>query len=106
MRNGDGGIHVLLICPYAFNSGMFQGIFEKNLLTKKLFPMMTTDAVAMRILSAMERKESIVFMPCILGIAAYAARLLPQSVYDFSVCLFGAQDGMDNFVGRRRGTLH
>ena len=99
-RNGQIGVHLLLVCPYAFASGMFEGIFESNWLTRFLFPVMKTESVASRIIQAMEGKEHVLFVPTILGYAAYLAKFFPIWLYDFVLSLFGAVDGMDTFRGR------
>ena len=102
----DQYIDTLLVCPYAVNTGMFQGIFDNNPVVRALMPVLVTEDVADRIIGAMQNREQILigctqswhrFIFPWLGVLLH---MLPTVVMDSIVGALGGCSGMDTFTGR------
>ena len=57
--NCDHFIDTLLVCPYAVNTGMFQGIFEQVPLVQSLMPVLETNDVCDLIIRAMQKNDRV-----------------------------------------------
>lgn len=105
------GIAVVTVCPYAVNTGMFEGIlsspvepwFIRCLLRPVLFPVLTPPQVAQAVVRAIEAGvDAHITLPAHAYWAALAMRaFLPLRVYDAAVGLLGGWHGMTSFQGRK-----
>lgn len=69
-RRKRWGVSTLTVCPFAVDTGMFSGIFRSDasdsFVRRTLFPLLTGEAVARRVVDAVRARESLVVMPAIL----------------------------------------
>lgn len=88
-------IHVTTVCPSYINTGMFAGASAPFLT-----PILDPDYAARRILRAIERDQSMLWMPRIVRLVPILYALLPAPIFD-AVCgrLFGIYRSMDHFQG-------
>ncbi len=96
-------VHCLLVCPYAVDTGMFNGAFRAPdlFLTRYLFPFLKTQDVVDRILVGIYEREYVVVLPWILTLVPYVARVLPVPLFQVVLKLFGGVTGMDTY--KRKG---
>jgi all-trans-retinol dehydrogenase (NAD+) len=85
-----------VICPYYINTGMFDGVRSR---WPWLLPILRPEAVAARIVRAIERGQRRVFLPPIVRWLPMA-RVLPVRMFDGLMNLLGVNDSMDEFRGR------
>lgn len=106
MRKGADGIHTLLVCPYAIDTGMFKGIFENSTLTKLFMPILKEQVVVDAIIQAVVDQKSILigcadgFMKYVYPWAAILMHMLPPRIMDMVAGKLGASHGMDTFEGK------
>ena len=89
-----------IICPYAINTGMFAGI-QVNF--QWLFPILTPEEVAIRVVNAVIYKEIMVVIPWTVEWIECLTRLLPMQIRDYINIICGGLHGMDHFTGRGNG---
>jgi len=102
-RSSHPNISFVTVCPYAVDTGMFDGIFEANRLTRMIryiFPLLKAKSVAAAIVSAAERGTAYEVVPFYLGPLINIARCLPSPFYEIVSCLMGGEDGMKSFRGK------
>lgn len=99
------GIKTLLVCPYAINTGMFDGLMENNKIVRMLMPILEIDEVVNEIFKAIAREDDIL-IGCAAGPRSYlypwialVFHSLPPKIMDLILSKLGACDGMDSFKG-------
>ena len=98
----SSNLNMLLVCPYAIDTGMFDGIYEGSLwnqVIKTIFPLLKTHDVVDRIMLGIIRKEQYLILPEYLRIFVSMIQVFPIFVYDYILVLMGAKHGMNNFRG-------
>lgn len=90
-------VKTTVVCPYYIDTGMFAGVRTRFPL---LLPIMRPEAVAARIVRAIERNESRVILPWFVR-CAFPLRLLPTAWFDALMGFFGITKSMDEFTGRK-----
>merc|ERR1712110_27456 len=90
-------INVTCICPYFIKTGMFEGVKNKF---DWLFPIQEPEEIADRILQAVLTNEYQVVIPRLLSSLVILKQMLPMSSYIRLIQALGANDAMDEFVGR------
>ncbi|MBE7459411.1 MAG: SDR family oxidoreductase [Zoogloeaceae bacterium] len=96
-RHDGAPVRTTIVCPYFISTGMFEGVRTRFPL---LLPIMEPEAVAARIVRAIERGESRVILPWFVR-CAFPLRLLPTSWFDALMDFFGISKSMDAFTGRK-----
>lgn len=91
-------VRTTVVCPYYVATGMFEGVRTRFPL---LLPIMRPEAVAARIVRAIERDETRVILPWFVR-CAFPLRLLPTAWFDALMGFFGITKSMDDFTGRKR----
>jgi all-trans-retinol dehydrogenase (NAD+) len=99
LRRQRAPLQMTLMCPYYFDSGMFEGVRSAS----PLLPVLKQAQVARRTIRAIERDEAQVQMPWLISLS-WPLRLLPRSWFDRSMDLLGVTGSMDGFVGRQDGS--
>jgi all-trans-retinol dehydrogenase (NAD+) len=90
-------VRTTVVCPFYISTGMFEGVRTRFPL---LLPIMKPEAVAARIVRAIERDESRVILPWFVR-WAFPLRMLPTSWFDALMGFFGITKSMDEFTGRK-----
>eukprot|EP01118_Nematostelium_gracile_P016423 TRINITY_DN679_c0_g1_i1.p1 TRINITY_DN679_c0_g1~~TRINITY_DN679_c0_g1_i1.p1 ORF type:complete len:260 (-),score=63.68 TRINITY_DN679_c0_g1_i1:24-803(-) len=93
------GIKTTLVCPYAINTGMFEGI---DPCLQWFFPILKPEFVSKSIVEAIKREKMIIFLPSVFSLIVPLMRIVPTEIFDFSLRLLGATDSMDKFRGRHK----
>ena len=97
LKKAGSHIKTLTVCPYYIDTGMFEGVTTKFPL---LLPILKEEAVADRIVDAVAKGRERLIMPPFAAVAGVVAALPPKiadPIYD----IFGLNEGMDHFIGRR-----
>ncbi|MBM6698890.1 SDR family oxidoreductase [Bifidobacterium pullorum subsp. saeculare] len=97
LKKAGSTIRTLLVCPYYIDTGMFEGVTTRFPL---LLPILKEEAVADRIVEAVAKGRERLIMPPFAAVAGLVAAL-PPKVADPIYSLFGLNEGMDHFTGRR-----
>lgn len=106
---GKKGVHVVSVCPFAANTGMFKGIFQAkecstgviNRLRQFFFPLLTPSKVAESILEAiLIGRHQLVVLPHFINFLSPVLHLLPIPIYDKILELAGGVYGMSSWVGK------
>ncbi|HCQ72322.1 MAG TPA: short-chain dehydrogenase [Rikenellaceae bacterium] len=89
-------VKVMSVAPYFINTGMFDGV------QSKIFPILKPDAVARKVIKAIEKGKSFKGIPFPYHFIRFWQGILPLAVFDFifGKC-FGVYSVMDHFTGRR-----
>lgn len=103
----DDIIDTLLVCPYAVQTGMFEGILDGHKWSRALLPILQTQDVVDSIVRAIETRET-VLIGCsphflhrmIFPYLGPALHILPTKVMDGLFKVLGGVYGMDTFIGR------
>ena len=90
-------VRTTVVCPYYIATGMFEGVRTRFPL---LLPIMKPEAVAARIVRAIERDEARVILPWFVR-WAFPLRMLPVAWFDALMGFFGITKSMDEFTGRK-----
>jgi all-trans-retinol dehydrogenase (NAD+) len=93
-----GNVTCSLICPFAINTGMFEGM-QTNF--QWLFPVLDATHVADRIVTATEYREEMVVIPTVIYWINSLLPVLPLWLQDYIADTCGGMHGMDEFVGRK-----
>jgi all-trans-retinol dehydrogenase (NAD+) len=93
------GVHTTVVCPCYVNTGMFDGVQTRFPM---LLPILEEEAVAKRILAAIENDRAQVIMPPLVHVLPLA-RILPVRFFDWIAGFFGINRSMDHFRGRALG---
>lgn len=97
LRKRRSRVATTVVCPFFINTGMFDGVKTRFPL---LLPIMKPEAVASRIVTAIERGTRRVILPPFVY-SVYLLRLLPVAVMDAVADFFGISAAMDEFRGRK-----
>ncbi|MGI9579212.1 MAG: SDR family oxidoreductase [Microthrixaceae bacterium] len=90
------GIRTTVVCPYYVNTGMFDGVRSRF---EFLLPIVSEDHLIDKIVRAIERDRTRLYVPWIVRFLA-PLRILPTSVYDAIMDTLGVNVSMEEFVGR------
>lgn len=82
-----------LVCPYAINTGMFEG-FETKL--NKIIPMLDETNVGNIVADTCVNKREVVFIPFYLGFLVKLLSLLPESLLDKTASYLDTSDYKNN----------
>jgi all-trans-retinol dehydrogenase (NAD+) len=91
-------VKTTVVCPYYVDTGMFEGVRSRVPL---LLPILKQGDVARRIADAIADDRRVLVMPPIVRLIP-ALRVLPPTVFDRIMDLFGVNVSMDHFVGHRQ----
>lgn len=97
LKKAGSHIRTLTVCPYYIDTGMFEGVTTKFPL---LLPILKEQAVADKIVEAVAKGRERLIMPPFAAVAGFVAALPPKiadPIYD----IFGLNEGMDHFTGRK-----
>ncbi len=98
LKHDGAPVRTTVVCPYYIATGMFEGVRTRFPL---LLPIMKPEAVAARIVRAIERDESRLILPWFVR-CAFPLRLLPTAWFDALMNFFGITKSMDAFTGRKK----
>jgi all-trans-retinol dehydrogenase (NAD+) len=97
LRQIAPGVRTTVVCPFYIDTGMFRGVKSRF---PWLLPILKEDAVAARVVRAIERNHARVMMPWLIYLVP-AMRLLPVPLFDWTATFLGINASMDEFVGRK-----
>ncbi|WP_419497497.1 SDR family oxidoreductase [Bifidobacterium pullorum] len=97
LKKAGSHIRTLTVCPYYIDTGMFEGVTTKFPL---LLPILKEQAVADKIVEAVARGRERLIMPPFAAVAGFVAAL-PPKIADPIYGIFGLNEGMDHFTGRK-----
>lgn len=97
LKKAGSYIRTLTVCPYYIDTGMFEGVTTKFPL---LLPILKEQAVADRIVEAVAKGRERLIMPPFAAVAGFVAAL-PPKIADPIYGIFGLNEGMDHFTGRK-----
>ena len=100
MSHQAPGVRTTVVCPYYVDTGMFDGVRSRF---EFLLPIVSEDALVEKIVRAVERDRTRLYVPWILRVLA-PLRLLPTSMFDAVMDLLGVNVSMEEFRGRRGAT--
>jgi all-trans-retinol dehydrogenase (NAD+) len=95
---GHRNIRTTAVCSYYISTGMFDGAAAAT----PLFPVLTPEYAARRIIETIRRGRRRLLLPRSV-IAVYLIRLLPTRVFDWVARVLGVTKSMDKFKGRGSG---
>ena len=90
-------VKTTVVCPFYVATGMFEGVRTRFPL---LLPILRPEAVADRIVRAIERNEARLILPWFVR-NVFPLRLLPVAWFDALMSFFGVTKSMDEFTGRK-----
>lgn len=93
------GVHTTVICPFYVDTGMFEGVKTR---VPFLLPILKQDAVADKIVGAIERDKAQVVLPPFVRLVP-VTRMLPTRLFDKVMNLLGVNVSMEDFRGRSGG---
>ncbi|NXR51079.1 RDHE2 dehydrogenase, partial [Hippolais icterina] len=91
------GIKTTIVCPFAINTGMFDGVKSK---WPHVLPVLDPEYVAERITSAVRQNQEMLFLPRIVYVLYFLKSFLPVKATVLLLDYFGSSDFMTNFKGR------
>ena len=97
LKKAGSHIRTLTVCPYYIDTGMFEGVTTKFPL---LLPIRKEQAVATRVVEAVAKGRGRLIMPPFAAVAGFVAAL-PPKIADPIYGIFGLNEGMDHFTGRK-----
>lgn len=97
LKKAGSHIRTLVVCPYYIDTGMFEGVTTRFPL---LLPILKEEKVADRIVEAVAKGRERLIMPPFAAVAGLVAAL-PPKIADPIYGVFGLNEGMDHFTGRR-----
>ena len=97
LKKAGSHIRTLTVCPYYIDTGMFEGVTTKFPL---LLPILKERAVADKIVEAVAKGRERLIMPPFAAVAGFVAAL-PPKIADPIYGIFGLNEGMDHFTGRK-----
>lgn len=98
LRSLGTRVRTLVVAPYYIDTGMFEGVRTKVPL---LLPILRPVGVSTKILKAIEAGRQQLMLPPLVRVVP-AMRILPPVAFDLVLDLFGINQSMDHFVGRKR----
>ncbi|XP_077980740.1 short-chain dehydrogenase/reductase 3-like [Glandiceps talaboti] len=90
------GVHSTVVLPYIVQTGMFKGIQTRF---QWLFPSMTPEYVAQKIVSAVRKNQQFLMIPRIMYITSILKSLLPTGAWKEIMKMTGSIEAMQTFVG-------
>eukprot|EP01004_Peranema_trichophorum_P006144 NODE_4979_length_1086_cov_22.620976_g4426_i0.p1 GENE.NODE_4979_length_1086_cov_22.620976_g4426_i0~~NODE_4979_length_1086_cov_22.620976_g4426_i0.p1 ORF type:complete len:309 (+),score=46.78 NODE_4979_length_1086_cov_22.620976_g4426_i0:41-928(+) len=96
LRKLNKNVSTLCVCPYYINTGMFTGVKTKYPF---LLPILEPEYVANKIIKAIKRQDTMLFMPRIVRFTP-VARVFPTWLSDRVAEELGISNTMDDFKGR------
>lgn len=96
LRKERSPITTLTVAPFYIDTGMFAGVTTK---VPALLPILSSAAVATRILAAIDSRRSMLALPPLLRVVP-ALKALPAAIADRLADALGVNEGMDGFTGR------
>ncbi|XP_015475673.1 epidermal retinol dehydrogenase 2-like [Parus major] len=91
------GVKTTIVCPFAINTGMFDGVKSK---WPRLAPVLDPEYVAERIISAVRQNQEVLFIPRIIYAVHFFKSFLPVKAAVLLLDYMGAFDIMNTFKGR------
>ncbi|XP_032921639.1 epidermal retinol dehydrogenase 2 [Catharus ustulatus] len=91
------GVKTTIVCPYAINTGMFDGIKSK---WPRMLPMLDPEYVAERIINAVRQNQEVLFIPRSVYFLYFLKSFLPVKATVLLEDYFGVLDIMSTFKGR------
>jgi all-trans-retinol dehydrogenase (NAD+) len=96
LRKIAPAVMTTVVCPFYIDTGMFKGVKSRF---PWLLPILHEEAVAERIVTAIERDRRRLIMP-LLVYTIPLMRVLPVRAFDWLATFLGANASMDEFTGR------
>lgn len=96
---GKTGVQTTVVCPYYINTGMFQGVQTKFPL---VLPIVEPEYAVKKIMEAVLTNQQMLCFPFSVYILYALKGLLPTKASELSSAFFGANHGMNDFVGRSK----
>lgn len=96
---GKTGVKTTIVCPFAIDTGMFDGVKSK---WPNLLPVLDPEYVADRIISAVRQNQEMLVMPRILYVLHFFRSFLPVKASVLLLDYFGGLDIMNTFKGRQK----
>jgi len=90
-------VKTTLVCPHYIATGMFEGT---HVALEWLVPKLKPSYVAQRIVQAVKYEEEEILIPTLVSILKPMLYLIPRSVKDFLLLMFGATTAMNTYKGR------
>ena len=100
LRTAAPGVLTTVVCPFFIDTGMFHGVKTRFPF---LLPILKEEAVAERVVTAIERNQRRVLMPPMVYTVPLM-RILPVGAFDWLATFFGVNTSMDEFKGRSQAT--
>ncbi|XP_002737382.1 short-chain dehydrogenase/reductase 3-like [Saccoglossus kowalevskii] len=94
------GIHSTIVCPYIVQTGMFKGV---NTRFPLLFPRLTSEYVAEKIVHAVRKNQQLLMIPRIMYFSGIVKSLLPTLAWKQILKMTGSLVAMETFVGHEGG---
>ncbi|NWW24286.1 RDHE2 dehydrogenase, partial [Falcunculus frontatus] len=91
------GVKTTIVCPYAINTGMFDGVETK---WPHVLPILDPEYVAERIITAIRQNQEILMIPRVIYVLCFLRSFLPVKATLLILDYFGNLDIMDTFKGR------
>ena len=98
LKQQGSKVRTTVVCPYFADTGMFDGAKTRF---SWLLPILKPDAVATRIVNAIQKDHRRVVMPWFIY-TSWPSRLLPVDWFDALMSFFGISHSMDEFRGGAR----
>jgi len=95
LRRQNSKVTTTVACPFYTDTGMFDGVETRF---SRLLPILKPEAVAERIVNAIQKNHRRLIMPWFIY-ASWPARLLPVRGFDAMMSFFGISHSMDEFQG-------
>ena len=95
LRRAAPGVKTTVVCPYYVSTGMFEGVTTRF---SWLLPIMEPKKVVTRIVDAVQRDRSRLFLPPVVGLLP-TLRALPADAFDRAMDVLGVTQGMEHFRG-------
>ncbi|NXB49813.1 RDHE2 dehydrogenase, partial [Leucopsar rothschildi] len=93
------GVKTTIVCPFAIDTGMFDGVKSK---WPNLLPVLDPEYVADRIISAVRQNQEMLVIPRILYVLHFFKSFLPVKASVLLLDYFGGLDIMNTFKGRQK----
>jgi len=90
------GVKVTCVCPYIIDTGMFKG-FKPIVMN----PVIKADDAARAIVNGIKKGNPYVMLPPLSIYGSMMLKLLPTSIFDWMLSVFGGSAAMDSFTGRK-----
>ncbi|NWZ69026.1 RDHE2 dehydrogenase, partial [Acrocephalus arundinaceus] len=91
------GIKTTIVCPFAINTGMFDGVKSK---WPHVLPVLDPEYVAERITRAVRQNQEMLFIPRLVYVLYFLKSFLPVKATVLLLDYFGISDSMTTFKGR------